>query len=172
MLHLFCGALYYQSKCKKTCCSIWDKQEIALNLAKLSLKFCQTFPQFKHWLKKCLFEQTLAFCFISFTFVHAKCMKCMLTIVKDFNKICRQKLKRFSNSTFWSRPNFVPFNLVHEWNLSPRTNTTVNYDTVVEDPGPLPYPHPAPGLIFRPAHIIESNWQIVRRKKWAKIIWK
>jgi hypothetical protein len=47
----------------------------------------------------------------------AKWAKFKTIFVKTRTEIWRQSLKDFLNSTFWCRPNFVPFCLVHEWNI-------------------------------------------------------
>jgi hypothetical protein len=57
---------------------------------------------------------------------HSKWMKFKATFVKKtFTDIWQESLKDFSNSTFQSQANFVPFCLIRKQKLSLCTNITV-----------------------------------------------
>ncbi len=92
----------------------------------------------KLWTKKLLLNMSLldekgafwAKCvldFILLTSIHSKCMKSKPTCVPTFNEDWPILQKFFYNKKFWFLWNFVPFHLVHDWNLSLFINIDYTY---------------------------------------------
>ncbi len=91
-----------------------DQRILLLNSAKLSTKFLLHMS----WLvEKGLFEHKWTLDFISFTFVCANWIKFRTTFVQTFLEFWPLIAIDFLNSNFWLWLNFIPFCLVHDWNL-------------------------------------------------------
>ncbi len=80
-----------------------------------------TFQSRPNFIPFCLaHEQNLSLCRnVTVTYICQNCQDTYQNLVVKF--------ERFLNSTFQSRPNFIPFCLAHEQNLSLCRNVTVTY---------------------------------------------
>jgi hypothetical protein len=71
-----------------------NTKKIFINLARLTLKFLQIFPQSGCFAEKGIFEHKLTLCYILHSFIHAKWTKFKPTFARTFNEILQLSSKK------------------------------------------------------------------------------